>query len=90
MCRIYITKIHKAPRGQPLICPTPIPQAVLVDQNGEVCMGKQTLLYSFQWESANFLISGSLVSITFNLNVIIIIITLHLYSTASLGRKKAP
>lgn len=51
-------------------------------------MVKQTLLYSFQWESANFCISRSLVSITFNLNVIIIIVTLHLYGTESLGRKK--
>lgn len=51
-------------------------------------MVKQTLLYSFQWESANFCISVSLVNITFNLNVIIIIVTLHLYGTESLGRKK--
>ena len=66
--------------------PPSLPQAVLVDQNRAVSgVGK-----AFQWESANSRISWSLVRIAFNLNVIVIIITLHLYTLSLRGDRKAP
>lgn len=85
-CIWYIS--YKAPKSQPLIFSllSHLPQAVPLYYNGEVKIGKLTLLVPVG--IVKFCISWSFVSITFNLNVIIIIITLHLYSTESLGRKK--